>query len=457
MVPVGPVTVTFATQNHVIGVSGQPHLHFYMDNDPVVYEFFNGPGINEDNGVLYKGAHTHFIHWKSASTFQIVGLTTGPHQVRLVLAGAGHQELTNPEATALLPFTVVPSTAGAFTLEAVLTNLNTPTAMVLAPDGRVFYNELTTGNIRIIDTTPQWQVQATPFYQFSDVQNPRIPNGDENTGLLAITLDPSFATNGYVYVYYTTVDPRINRVVRLTDVNGQGTSPVTIIDGIPAGLFHNGADLEFGPDGKLYVTTGDADQFIAAQDVSFLGGKTLRLNPDGTIPADNPFPNSPVYSLGHRNPFRAAFHPHTGHLWVSENGPEESDEINRIVAGGNYGWDIVHGKANDPRFIDPAAVYYDPPCDPCVIAPTGIMAVPRNSAYPSEYHDNLFFLDFIFGRVHRLILAGADFSEVGSSTVIFGGGVGALLDLIQGPDGFMYVSTRTGIFRLVPNTASPAP
>jgi glucose/arabinose dehydrogenase len=379
----------------------------------------------------------------------------------LVLVGAGHQELTNTEATALLPFAVVPSSGNAFTLEPVLTNLNSPTAMALAPDGRVFYNELTTGNIRIIDTVSGWQVRDAPFYHFSDVQNPTLPNGDQNTGLLAITLDPAFATNGYVYVYYTTADPRINRVVRLTDVNGQGISPVTIIDGIPAGIFHNGADLEFGPDGKLYITTGDADQNIeeavfthAAQDISFLGGKTLRLNPDGSIPPDNPFPNSPVYSLGHRNPFRAAFHPHTGHLWVSENGPTESDEVNRIVAGGNYGWDIVHGKANDPRFIDPAAVFYDPPCNPCTIAPTGIIAVPRNSAYPSEYHENLLLLDFIFGRVQRLILSGADFSEVGSSTVIFGGGMGPLFDIIQGPDGFMYISTPTSILRLVPNTST---
>lgn len=447
---VGPVKVSFTTQNFTIGEPGHPHLQFYVDNDPVVFELFNGPTITEDNGVLYKNAHTHFVHWVNGSSFNMFGLTVGTHRVRMVLADASGNPLSNPEATTTLTFTILEPQGGNFTLQPVLSGLNVPVDMAVAPDGRIFFNELYTGKIRIIDTGPTWTVRAAPFYAFSDVKSPVLFTGDDqNTGLLAVILDPNFATNGYVYAYYTASGPDRNVIVRLTDVNGQGTSATTIFDNIPAGRYHNGSDLQFGPDGKLYVITGDADIDVRAQDLSFLGGKILRLNPDGSIPADNPFPGSPVYSYGHRNGVGITFHPHTGHLWYAENGPFDSDEINRVVAGGNYGWPTVKGVANDQRFIDPIAVYYPPPCTICTIGPTGIAGVREDSIYPSEYHQNLLFLDFDFGRIHRLVLSGADFTELGSASVAYGGGQGPLLGIVQGPDGYMYVSNFDTIFRVV--------
>jgi len=410
------------------------HLHFYLDSDPVVYEFFNGI----TNEVLYQGAHTHFVHWQTSTSIQINGLAAGAHQVRFVLADSTHAELTNSEATRILPFSVAAPPAGEFQLQPVLTGLDIPVAMAVAPDGRIFYNELTTGNIRIID--PGWQLRPQAFYQL------QVATGVEK-GLLGIALDPDFANNRFVYVYHTVnSNPVRNRVVRLTEVNHQGTDETVILDDLPASDIHNGGNIHFGPDGKLYISVGDANQPILAQDISYLGGKILRINPNGSIPGDNPFPGSPVYALGLRNSFDFTFHPHTGHLWATENGPDDNDEVNRIVSGGNYGWPTVRGIANNPLFVDPLVAFTP------TIAPTGIIAVGSNSAYPTQYHDNLLFADFNTGQIRRLVLAGAALTQLGTLSVAYNGGQGSLLDLVQGPDGFIYVSNSDSIFRMVLNS-----
>ncbi len=169
-------------------------------------------------------------------------------------------------------------------------------------------------------------------------------------GLLGLAVDPDFSENNFIYLDYTyeyfdDFDPEhpndrrlVNRISRLTFRNGRLEDEVVLLDRIPASLQHAGSRLEFGPDGKLYATTGDADQDAMSQLVSFLGGKVLRINPDGSVPKDNPVPGSYVYSLGHRNPQGIAWHPKTGHLYASEHGPKRYDEINRIFPGKNYGW-----------------------------------------------------------------------------------------------------------------------
>ena len=216
-----------------------------------------------------------------------------------------------------------------------------------------------------------------------------------------------------------------------------------IVDNLPTFSDHVSGSIRFGLDGKLYVSIGDNREESTVQDINFLNGKILRYDPDGSIPADNPFPLSPVYALGMRNTFDFRFHPHTGDLWASENGPEVDDEINRIVAGGNYGWPDVTGIVGNPSFIDPL-VAISPPT-----APTGIAAVGENSVYPEEYHDNLFFLEWNTGKVRRIVLSGADLRELSSLTIAFNGGEGGLLDLVEAADGFIYVSTPSRIYRLV--------
>ena len=206
-------------------------------------------------------------------------------------------------------------------LESVISGLEFPVGMALAPDGRVFFNERLTGKIRIINPqNPQWQLVNTPFCQLSVATN-----GEQ--GLLGLTLDPNFAQNHFVYVYYTEAGAARNRVVRYTEVSGLCTGQTTILDTLPVNSFHNGGIIQFGPDGKLYVIIGDAGNMANSQNLTSLAGKILRVNPDGSAPSDNPFflnanaNEKKVFSFGHRNSYGFGFHSHTGHLWETENGP----------------------------------------------------------------------------------------------------------------------------------------
>jgi glucose/arabinose dehydrogenase len=367
-VPVGSVTVSFTTQFFTIGTPGQTHLHFYLDGDLVPYRFYDGPGINDGNGVLYNGVHTHFVHWKSATSFDIFGLSSASHTVRVILADQSNNELTNAEATKTLTFSVSQPPAGDLTLQSVLPGLNFPVGLSLALDGRVFFNERLTGKIRIIDQ--QWQLVPTEFCQIA------IATSGEQ-GLLGLTLDPDFATNHFVYVYHSASGPLRNRVVRYTESGGSCTNQQIILDNLPASTNHNGGIIQFGPDGKLYVVIGDVENTANAQSLTTLAGKILRLNSDGSVPTDNPFFSNPnanaqkVFSLGHRNSYGFTFHSHTGHLWETENGPGDNDEINRVVAGGNFGWPTVGGIANNPSFLNPILAYTP------TIAPTGTSPYPK--------------------------------------------------------------------------------
>ncbi|MFQ5940570.1 MAG: PQQ-dependent sugar dehydrogenase [Nitrososphaerales archaeon] len=209
------------------------------------------------------------------------------------------------------------------------------TSMEFAPDGRLFFTEKDTGNIRILKDE---RVLRKPFVTISDL------HVNIEQGMLGLTLDPDFEETHFVYLYYTYTDIRsgnpFNRVVRFTDDNNVGKDDVVLLDKIPANTegFHAGGALAFGHDEKLYITVGDAGMPESSQDPSMLTGKVLRINSDGTIPADNPFPNSPVYTIGHRNMFGIAFDRTDKIGIVTENGPESYDEINRIEKGGNYGW-----------------------------------------------------------------------------------------------------------------------
>jgi aldose sugar dehydrogenase len=450
-VPVGPVTVAFAVQNHTIGNPGTSHLHFYLDTAPTIYNFYGGNGIDDGNGVLYNGVHTHFVHWKSATSFDIFGLPSTSHSIRLVLADQNHNELA--DSTKTLNFTVNQPPSSDLKLESVISGLEFPVGMALAPDGRVFFNERLTGKIRIINPqNPQWQLVNTPFCQLSVATN-----GEQ--GLLGLTLDQNFAQNHFVYVYYTEAGAARNRVVRYTEVSGLCTGQTTILDTLPVNSFHNGGIIQFGPDGKLYVIIGDAGNMANSQNLTSLAGKILRVNPDGSAPLDNPFVNNAnanakkVFSFGHRNSYGFTFHPHTNHLWETENGPGDSDEINPAISGGNYGWDSNQrrGIVNDPCCVDPIAVYFAPPCNPCTIAPTGIIAIPGNSTvYPVAYRNNLLFVDFNFGLIRRLVLTGTNITQLGTQSIAYSGGQGGLLSLMLGADGFVYVSNASGIFKVVP-------
>lgn len=339
-------------------------------------------------------------------------------------------------------FSVSQPPIGDLTPQPVLPALSFPVGLSLAPDGRVFFNERLTGAIRIFN--PQWQLVDTPFCQLT------VETSGEQ-GLLGLTLDPNFATNQFVYVYYTAGSPLRNRVVRYTESSGSCTQAAVIQDDIPASSNHNGGILQFGPDGKLYVITADASNSANSQNLTSLAGKILRLNPDGSAPSDNPFFSNAnanaqkVFSLGHRNSYGFTFHPHTGHLWETENGPGDNDEINRVVAGGNFGWPTVGGIANNQNFLNPILAYTP------TIAPTGIIAIPEDSTvYPAPYKSNLLFTAWNDGRIRRVVLSGADLTQLGSTSTAYNGGQGGLVSMMLGADGYVYVSNANSIFRVTP-------
>jgi glucose/arabinose dehydrogenase len=246
------------------------------------------------------------------------------------------------------------------------------TSMKFAPDGRLFFDEKNTGEIRIMTT--DGKILDNPFASVQDVYV------SWEQGMLGLTLDPDFQTNHYVYVYYTAlVDTQngdggrvINKVLRFTEKDNIGTDMKVLLDNIPASRgFHSGGALAFGPDDKLYITVGDATEHIFAQDPSIVTGKVLRINRDGTIPEDNPYPNSPVYTTGHRNMYGITFG-NDGTGVITENGDFHYDEINVIQKGGNYGFPTMQPpnlppeRANNSS-IKPLRTYYD------TIAPTQLI------------------------------------------------------------------------------------
>jgi len=328
-----------------------------------------------------------------------------------------------------------------FARETVASGLDWPVSFAFAPDGRILYNERFTGDVReVVDG----QVSPGSLWTF-----PVSTAGEQ--GLLGLALDPGFPTEPWIYAYHTMfdagLDRDINRVVRVP-ASPSVLMPEILLDRIPAGTVHNGGILGFAPDGTLFITTGDAGTSANAQDNGTLAGKVLRINRDGTIPPDNPIPGSPVYSLGHRNMFGLAFHPESARPYVSENGPSSNDEINRIEPGRNYGWPVVLGPADDPRFVDPILAFQD------VIAPTGVAFYTGSVV---AWRHNLFLGDWNRGILQRIEL-GADGRQVLGTETIEDVGAAGILDVEMGPDGFLYFSTPEAIYRLrtaVPPAASP--
>ena len=182
-------------------------------------------------------------------------------------------------------------------------------------------------------------------------------------GLLGLAIAPG--RPGTVIAYLTTDDD--NRVVSMSFDGTRLGTPTVVLDGIPAGSVHNGGRLAFGPDGLLYVGTGDGGERSRSQTSSSLGGKILRIAPDGTIPADNPDPSSPVWSRGHRNVQGLAFDS-SGRLWATEFGQNRFDELNLITRGGNYGWPLVEGRGGGDRFTSPSVVWETDQASPSGLA-----------------------------------------------------------------------------------------
>ncbi len=313
--------------------------------------------------------------------------------------------------------------------ELVAEELKAPWALDFTPDGRIFITEKE-GNIRVF---ANGELQDAPYLVIKEV----APEGEG--GLLGLTVDPNFASNGLFYVYYSYKEASgalSNRVVRWRDTGQTAVNPTVILDGIPGDRIHNGGRLKFGPDGKLYVTIGDAASRILAQDISSLAGKILRINSDGAIPADNPIPGSPVYSYGHRNPQGLAWHPETGDLFATEHGPVGHDEVNLIVPGGNYGWPEVGGDETGEGFIPP-------------VLHSGIETwAPSGAAFydgdvmPAHWQGRLLFAALRGQRIVWVDFQEPDYQHVQRENSIFVRLHGRIRDVVLGPDGHLYFLTN---------------
>lgn len=264
------------------------------------------------------------------------------------------------------------SATGAGGTSDVATGLDAPWSMALLADRSLLVSERDTG--QIVEVSAQGATRAMGTIPGV------VASGEGGLLGLAVRLGGCDGTpapdpdTGCLMLYaYFTADSD-NRIVRMPVLGAAGArslgTPEIILAGIAKAGNHNGGRLAFGPDGMLYATTGDAGNRNAAQDPTSLSGKIMRLTPDGGIPADNPFPGSPVWSLGHRNPQGIAWD-NQGRMWASEFGQNTWDELNEVKAGANYGWPLVEGKGDDQRFVDPVLQWSTDEASPSGIAING--------------------------------------------------------------------------------------
>lgn len=302
----------------------------------------------------------------------------------------------------------------------VAENLDTPWEIVFLPEGDMLVTERP-GTVRYVN--PEGKLAAEPIAEVEGAME--IGEG----GLLGMTLHPDFETNGYVYLYYTYSGQgsnTLNRVVRMRYENETLSNQEIMLDAIPGASNHNGGRIAFGPDGNLYITTGDAQEPSLAQNTSSLAGKILRVTPEGEPAPGNPFANE-IYSYGHRNPQGLAWDSQ-GKLWSTEHGrsgiQSGFDEVNLIQEGGNYGWPDIQGDETQNGMIAPilnsgSATTW---------APAGA-AIFQNTLY------------FVGLRGSSLYETSIQENSLGELNQLFAEEYGRLRIAVLGPDNYLYIAT----------------
>jgi aldose sugar dehydrogenase len=340
------------------------------------------------------------------------------------------------ESTSVQPEQSQSQTAGQgavkFRVETVVSGLEVPWSIVWAPDGRMIFTERP-GRVRVFQNG---KLRPQPLFVVPDVE----PRGE--AGLMSLALHPQFASNHWLYLSYVYAgDGQRVRVVRYRESDAGLSDRKVIIEDIPAAPAHAGCRLRFGPDGKLYITTGDATERELAQRLDSLAGKTLRLNDDGTVPADNPFVGQPnarpeIWTYGNRNGQGIDFQPVSNLCFETEHGPSGfdgpggGDEVNILEKGKNYGWPLIHHRETRAGLESPL-LEYTPACAP------GSGMFYRGDAFP-QFKGNFFFGCLRGTRVIRVVLDGR---RVVSQENLLSGKYGRIRDVAEGPDGNLYFST----------------
>lgn len=318
-----------------------------------------------------------------------------------------------------------------YEIKEVTGKLFVPWSIVFTDSERMLVTERT-GTLRVIQNGI---LADKPLKKFDEVAS----NGEE--GLMGLVLDPDYKNNKFIYVSYAynkNKDLKV-KVVRFKDEGNDLTEEKLIIDNLPAARYHAGCRIKFGPDGKLYITTGDAGERELAQDVKTLYGKILRLNSDGSIPEDNPFPNNPVWSYGHRNGQGIDWYPGTGTMYETEHGPSGfdgpggGDEVNVIVKGGNYGWPEVSHQESKAGMISPILEY-----TPAIAPASGMLY--KSDSIP-EFKNNFFFGCLRGNGLMRVVIDPKDPAKVISDELMTEVDFGRIRDVAEGPDGAIYFST----------------
>ena len=324
--------------------------------------------------------------------------------------------LTSPSNPPPLPEPIIQNVS-TDSVEIVATNFEKPWSIAFA-DERIFVSEKS-GKIHVI--TPSGLVDS-PLIA---LRTPEIFGG----GLLGLTTHPDFENNHFLYAYHTYEENEKlwNKIIRITEENNKATEIITILDKIPGSAFSNGGVIKFGPDEKLYVGTGSiSDLLDESQNLDSLAGKILRLNDDGTIPVDNPFGDSYIFSYGHRNPTGFAWNVQ-GNMYATESGPTKNDEINLISAGSNYGWPEVQCYTQNENFVSPLKCF-DPGLEPggIIFYSGDKLNVGNNMIMASQKATNLF----------KVVI-----NDNGVNLERILSGVGRIRDVAQGPDGYVYILT----------------
>ena len=308
--------------------------------------------------------------------------------------------------------------------EIIAEGLNVPWEMVFSDEGTIYFTERP-GSLRVIRNG---ELKEEPLLELG---SPFISNGEG--GLLGLEIDPNFEDNHYMYIYhsYEKNGAVQNRVLRLIVEEEKAEIDRVILDNIVGDTNHNGGRIKIGPDGLLYITAGDKYVPDLAQDKESMGGKIFRIHLDGTIPEDNPISGSPVYSYGHRNPQGLAWHPKTGKLYSSEHGQSAHDEINQINAGQNYGWPIIEGNQIEAGMVSP------------ILNSGNETWAPSGMTFVSEglWKNQLLVANLRGNQILKVELE-PNGEEVKNVESLFKEKYGRIRNVVEGPDGSLYIMTN---------------